>query len=373
MLTRVYAHNFRCFENFEFKIGSLSSALLVGKNGSGKSTLYAVLKIFQAIGRGRSRIGDLVKRSDFTLGRTDIPIRFQIEVTLESRNFSYEIALELPERFQQLRILQEQVTMDGEKLFSRERGQVSLFRTIQGRPDETQFTMDWYLAALPVIQNPAAANALGMLREWLSSMVLLAPIPKLMGGEAGTGTLEPNESADNWSDWLSGLLDRYPSAYSTVSNYLGQVMPDLADFRFERVGKETKSLLVRFRSERDQFELPVEALSDGEKCFFLCAVVLAANDVDGPLFTFWDEPDSHLSINEVSHFVTALRRGVGTEGQIIMTSHSMEAIRRFSNENTWVMGRRSHMEPTLIRQLGEMSLAADLTSLMIDGDLNPWQ
>ena len=39
MLQRLYIHNFRCLQNFEFKPGEASSALLIGKNGSGKSTL----------------------------------------------------------------------------------------------------------------------------------------------------------------------------------------------------------------------------------------------------------------------------------------------------------------------------------------------
>lgn len=149
-------------------------------------------------------------------------------------------------------------------------------------------------------------------------------------------------------------------------------MPDLADFRFERTGRESKSLLVRFKSDQSQLELPSSALSDGEKCFFLCAVVLAANECDGPLFTFWDEPDNYLSLSEVSQFVMALRRGFHHNGQILMTSHNAEAIRRFSNDSTWVLGRRSHMEPTVIRQLQELAPTADLIEKLIDGDLDPW-
>jgi predicted ATP-binding protein involved in virulence len=39
MVERLYIHNFRCLENFEFKPGGATSALLIGKNGSGKSTV----------------------------------------------------------------------------------------------------------------------------------------------------------------------------------------------------------------------------------------------------------------------------------------------------------------------------------------------
>ena len=72
MLHRLYIHKFRCLENFEFKPGNASSALLIGKNGSGKSTLVQALKLFQAIGRSSNRVGQLLKVSDFTLGRTEV-------------------------------------------------------------------------------------------------------------------------------------------------------------------------------------------------------------------------------------------------------------------------------------------------------------
>lgn len=371
MLQRIYAHNFRCLENFEFKPSGTTSALLIGKNGSGKSTLGAVLRIFQAIGRGVNRIGQLVKPTDLSYGRSAVPMRFELEVQLESRVFYYTLALELPERFRELRVLEEKLVLDGEMLFSRDHALVTVRRGSANRP-ESQFNIDWHMVALPVIQDPAATGALGTFREWLAGMVLLAPIPKLMSGDAEGDTQEPDEDAANWADWLSGLLDRYPSAYATLSDHLKQVMPDLGDFRFERTGKDSKSLLVRFKSDKGQHELPAAALSDGEKCFFLCAVVLAANECDGPLFTFWDEPDNYLSLSEVSQFVTTLRRAFFKGGQILMTSHNAEAIRRFSDDSTWVLGRRSHLEPAVIRQLQDLAPTPDLIQTLIDGDLDPW-
>jgi len=372
MLQRLYTHNFRCLENFEFKPSGNSSVLLIGKNGSGKSTVGKVLRIFQAIGRGVNRVGQLVKQEDFSLGRSDVPMRFELEVQLGAHVFNYMLALELPERFRELRVLEEKLVIDGEVLFSREQALVTLPRDVSDRP-QAQFNIDWHMVALPVIQDPEAAGALGVFRDWLAGMVLLAPIPALMHGDAKVGTREPVDNADNWADWLSGLLDRYPSAYAVLSEHLKHVMPDLADFRFERTGKESKSLLVRFKSDKEQCELPAEVLSDGEKCFFLCAVVLAANQCDGPLFTFWDEPDNYLSLNEVSQFVIALRRCFYQGGQVLMTSHNPEAIRRFSDDNTWVLGRRSHMEPSIIRLLGDLAPTSDLIQRLIDGDLDPWQ
>ena len=56
MIERLYAHNFRCLENFTLDLADRPSALLIGKNGSGKSTVLNCFRLFQRIGRGSSRV-----------------------------------------------------------------------------------------------------------------------------------------------------------------------------------------------------------------------------------------------------------------------------------------------------------------------------
>ena len=87
VIKRFYVHNFRCLENFELPISGRSSTLLIGNNGSGKTTVGLALEVLQRIARGTNRVGDLVKPKDFLLGRTDVPMRFEIEVELESQDF----------------------------------------------------------------------------------------------------------------------------------------------------------------------------------------------------------------------------------------------------------------------------------------------
>ena len=234
MLERLYVHNFRCLENFEFVPGNRPSALLIGKNGTGKSTLARALALFQGIGRGVNRVGALVTASDFAQGRVEAPMRFELNLRLDGRAYEYTLALELPQRFKELRVLEEAFSVDGSAIYSRTHAQVTVHRQPQA-----QFPIDWHLVALTVIQDPAAAGALGRFRQWLASMVLLAPIPRLMSGEDGSEILEPAQDASNLADWLAGLLDQYPAAYATMRQQLQHVMPDLADFRFERTGRET--------------------------------------------------------------------------------------------------------------------------------------
>jgi ABC-type glutathione transport system ATPase component len=63
--------------------------LLIGNNGSGKSTVARSLEILQRIAQGTNRVCELVKPVDFSLARENIPMRFEIEVTLKQNEFRY--------------------------------------------------------------------------------------------------------------------------------------------------------------------------------------------------------------------------------------------------------------------------------------------
>ncbi len=368
MLQRLYVHNYRCLEDFKFTMKEMSSALLIGKNGAGKSTISSALEVFQSIGRGINRVGQLVQSKDFARGRSDVPIRLEIEVLLEEKLYKYVLALELPEKFKELRVFEEQLLVDNNILYSRKQAQVNLYSTFQNR--EAQFLVDWHLVALPLIQEQSETDPLRTFKTWLAQIIILAPIPSLMTGDSYGETLEPKRDGSNIGEWFSGLLGRYPAAYREVDKYLREIMPDFQDFLNELIGKDFKSLVVRFEENHANLSVNFEDLSDGEKCFFLCAVVLAANKFYGPLFCFWDEPDNYLSISEVGHFITSLRRSFKNSGQILATSHNPEAIRKFSNENTFVLDRKSHLEPTLIRPLSDISIPGDLINALICGDIS---
>lgn len=371
MIRRLYVHNFRCLENFELVIKDLPSALLIGKNGSGKSTVGKALELLQSIGRGVNRMRELethniISPKDFARGRSDVPIRFEIEVLLDKKLYKYVLALDLPEKFKALRVSEEELTVSGNPVYSRKQAQVTFYKGLQN--DDAQFLVDWHIAALPVIQEQSETDPLRVLKTWLARMIILTPIPNLMEGESSGETLEPEKSGSNLGKWFSGLLSRYPAAYTQIDTYLRDLMPDIRDVMNEVIGKDAKNMIVRFEADNANLSVDFRDLSEGEKCFFLCAVVLAANKSYGPLFCFWDEPDSHLSLSEVGHFVTSLRRSFKNNGQMLATSHNEEAIRKFSAENTFELYRKSHLEPTLIRPVRDIPFSGDLVDTLIRGD-----
>jgi predicted ATPase len=367
MIQRLYAHNFRCLENFELDLSDTASALLIGKNGSGKSSISAVLEVFQSIGRGINRIRELVKISDFAAGCTEAPMRFELQVLLDGEHYKYTLALELPNNFKEPRVLEERLEVSGEAVYSRNEAQVVL----HAKNGEAQFLVDWHLVALPVIQQQPGQNGMDRFKQWLSHIVILAPLPPLMNGESSCESLQPLRTGENLGEWMAGVLGLYPSAYRKIDEHLRAVLHDLQDFVNESTGKNAKNLVVRFEGKEKTLRVPFSELSDGEKCFFLGAVMIAANDAYGPLFCFWDEPDNYLSLSEVAHFITQLRRSFQQGSQVLVSSHNPEAIRRFSSDNTFVLGRKSHLEPTRCRLLRDIPVSGDLVDQLILGDVEP--
>jgi predicted ATPase len=369
MIQRLYIHNFRCLENFELPVRGHSSALLIGKNGAGKTTVSFALEVLQKIARGTNRVKDLVKPKDLTRGRADAPMRFEIEVSLDAQVYEYVIAFELPEDFKELRVLEEKLAVDGKPVYSRERAQVRLAKASQGK--DAEFRIDWHLVALPIVQERSTRDPLFIFKQWLARMLILRPVPSLIKGDSEQETLEPNSQVNDFGAWFSALTGQYPAAYAKIDEYLKQVMPDLKDIQNPVIGKDSHNLIVQFSNDKGSLKLPFEDLSDGEKCFMICALVIAANKAYGPVLCFWDEPDSHLALDEVGHFVLALRKTFQSGGQFIATSHNPEAIRRFSEENTLLLHRRSHLEPTIARALSELQIHGDLVGALVRGDVEP--
>jgi predicted ATPase len=366
MIKRFYVHNFRCLENFELQIAGRSSSLLIGRNGAGKSTVGDALGLLQRIARGTNRVRDIASLKDMTRGRSDVPLRFELEAVLQDALYHYQLALELPQGFRELRVAEERLTRDGVDVFTRETAQVTLSQSVDR---ESRFVVDWHLVALPLIQVQSETDPLQIFKEWLARMFILAPIPSLIRGDSVGDTLLPNKDCSNFGEWFTGILAHSPAAYTHIDKYIRTVMPDFKDIKNPVLGKDSRCLSVQFQQDNASLIMEFDDLSDGEKCFFVAAAVLASHEAYGPVFCFWDEPDNYISLAEAGHFVMDLRRTFQSGGQFLATSHNPEAIRRFSAENTYLLHRHSHLEPTLIRLIEEIEVGGDLVDALIRGDV----
>ena len=369
MIERLYVHNFRCLENFTLDFAGQPSAALIGKNGSGKSTVLHALRVFQRICRGPNRVKDVISAKDFARFDKSRPMRFEIDLTLGQQRFKYAVSFEWPSDFYEARIAEETLQKEGVSVFTRQQAQVQL-------AGGAQFGLDWHVFALPVINQKPPERSIQDVKAFFANMILLAPIPQMMEGFSEAPATELDSYALNYASCLRAILQKKPKAYTEFDSFVKSVLPDFSSIENVDRGKEGGSqLIVTFEQSRPHQTPPLDfdVLSDGEKCFLLSAYIAAANAVrsptDPPVVCVWDEPDSHLSLSEVGHFIAAMRKMTNRGGQFIATTHHPETIRKFSDDNTFVLTRRSHLEPTVVKLLNAYPYKGDLIHALVRDEI----
>jgi hypothetical protein len=338
--------------------------LLVGPNGAGKSTLLDLLAVFQQIGRGASACDAFFTRADFAFHNLSEIVHLEVESELKGFSYKYVLVFELPANFKKVRVREEYLEVDGKIVFTRTSAQVSLYKSKKAAA--VQFPLDWHLVALPLIQENESSGEIGTFKNWLSTWILVSPVPTLMTSSAIAAGQELDKTASTFSSWLLGVLQRFPAAYTDIHQVLKSRLPDINDFRFEDAGRDTKLLNVRFREGVNTFALEFNALSAGEKMFFLeAAIVALSKQSDYPTFCFWDEPDHFIAPNEIAGFVSEIRKSAG---QSIITSHNRETIDVFPNEDVFILRRSNHLLPTRIERLEDDNQNIYFYSALVRGE-----
>lgn len=368
MLNKLYIHQYRCLQNFEVGLKDQHSALLLGRNGAGKSSFFDAVEVLQQIGRGVTQLKDLISESDFAFGETHKPIHLEISTTLEKQVYEYVLEVELPEHFNQPRVRKESLKVNGRANFYREEGKIQLGKN-------AEFTLDWHHVGLPLISTRNDDAPIARFREWLARIIVLAPVPGCFKRASKQETPYLKREATNTLDWVRHQLAVYPALYTKIEEFMKLRMPDFANFKFESTGKDEKELIFKFSSEGDRnLELNFHQLSDGEKIYFLTATVLAAITNEESILCLWDEPDNYISLPELSHFITACRKAFENstvESQLVMSSHNPRTINEYSEHNTLLVTRQSHLHPSRLERVVEKEyLSATFIDAYENGELD---
>ncbi len=72
-----------------------------------------------------------------------------------------------------------------------------------------------------------------------------------------------------------------------------------------------------------------------------------------------------LGRNGVGKTTVGLRRAFRDTGQLIVTSHNPETVRRFSDDNTFCLARKSRLEPTTYRTVKAMRESGEYSGSLI--------
>jgi len=145
-------------------------------------------------------------------------------------------------------------------------------------------------------------------------------------------------------------------------------MPDLEELEFRDIGGSRSQLFLRF-SRDTAYETPLSRLFDGQKCFFIAAVLSVFAEKELVPFRFWDEPDNFLSLSEVQQFIRHLRR-LKHRMPMILASHHPETIQCVPSDSILVLKRDFQTEKTTVRRADEFERSFnDLADAVAHGEL----
>lgn len=354
MIRRLYIDNYKCFSNFELRLDKLPCSMIIGANGSGKSTVAEVLSLFAAIGRGNADINNIMPqhaRSALKVERSSSVITLEIEVGDATRTWQYSFCVE-PEGIA-YKIVSEKLTLGDTILFDRAR--LHLSNTV---------------LAMAVVSDETSANRyIADFRAMLAAIYVLRPVPQMMGASVGIGAGHfLKADASNFVSWLPNVMAHDNNAYSAFREYLQCVFPDFAKVAIGNTAVEGRTFTIGFRTgNADEFvSLSFDRLSDGEKCQFIAASLIALNVHFESLTVFWDEPDNYITTSEVGYLLPALCNSFQKRGQLIVSSHSREAIVTFGENEIISFRRANHYSPVRQPQTAQEMRASGLLKGSLD-------
>jgi predicted ATPase len=351
MITRLYANNFRCLVAFKAEFDSFG--VLCGPNGAGKSSVFDALRLLRNLGTGDGILGGDrehdIPNLEFTNWQKSTIQEFEIGVTSEGHTFEYLIHIEQTADFEKPRIVKEQATCDGKKLFVRDLEGVSF-----KRPDGTQsgFPLDWRQAALASIQPKGSLSELEKLQEAIARLLILRPNPRGMERESKAKAKQPDLYLTNLTSWYRSLAqdDDFRDA---LRDELRNVWPDFKSFKLEDVGLNTEALQVRFGGSKTNgaSELLFHQLSDGEKALIGLYMVRAALATGAAHSVLIDEPDNYVGLPELQPWVLSLRELLDDDHQAILITHHPEILSSAGVDHGRYLWRDNHTSPTRIGPL----------------------
>lgn len=361
MLKRIYVHNYKAFQNFELKFDDFGSSLLLGKNGSGKSSLVEVFKIFQDIGYGMSPISVLINKESFNILQANCVIRLELEIEISNTIIQYILLIDFVEDLERIRIKKEQLIVNTISVLDRNENGV-LHKT---KDDEvvSDFFLDWHMLALPIF-NPKTQELeiVQKFKNWLSNIIVLSPIPALMGIKNERNPIKPHYYAENIGAWITHLFAIKPKSYQYMIEYLTPIFPDL-----EEISNEEKELRFIFRIDNHRQFLKFSQLSYGERIFVLWSAILASVKLDQISLCVWDEPENYISLLEIQHYFNTLKQTFNNKAQFIATTHNPETMRMFSTEDIFILFRKHHLEPIRLQIASELNIENDIAEMIKAG------
>lgn len=366
MITRLYANNYRSLVNFEVKFGQLG--LLLGKNGSGKSSVLDVLYRLVEYVTGDGQVEDLFPLKYFTRWQDHTaPVqRFELDMTVGSRDYSYCLEIEHDPTRKQARMKTERLETEGKPLFSFQveagNGEAQLYH--DDNEEGPSFPADWSKSGVGFLQERRDNQLLTAFKKRLSRVIVIRPAPQIMRADSDTELRRPDVLLRDFASWLRFLLQEHQGQVFDLTATLREVVPGFDSFSLREAG-EAKMLYVGMRNPDGKPNyVRFDNLSDGERMLMALYALLSCVPQE-PFTLAVDEPENFVALPEIQPWLDTLHDHLENHElcQGLLVSHHPKLINFLAADvGTW-MSRKGDTGPSMAQPIrsdaasGELSIA----------------
>jgi predicted ATPase len=221
------------------------------------------------------------------------------------------------------------------------------------------YPFDWFRSAVASLPERHDNTKLTYFRQQIAKWIIVHPIPDpafILANGSGENP-HPTLDVGNYVGWYR-YLSQDGGFASKLANDLKEVLSDFESFNLEPIGKDDRSLVVRFRNDSKQrFSFNFTELSDGQRMLIVLYTLLNLpehEDLQG-VTLFIDEPDNFVALREIQPWVRALYdRCSADEMQAILISHHPETINYLlmpANEQIGYWFERGNLQPTRLKRI----------------------
>jgi len=351
MIKRLYVDNYKCLVNFELPLQELT--LLVGPNGVGKTSVLDVMYALRQLLAGLAKItgadGVFPTQTLTNWQNRDLQV-FELDVDIEGDPLRYRLEVAHDRSIRQARVHLEQLTAKGRPLFQCEDGEVRLYR--DDHSEGTRFSVDGSETAIARIAPRHDNVRLTRFLDFVRKVMVCGLCPASFRPESATEDAMLQRDARNFTAWFRHLLLERQDMVPEFTTALREVIDGFRGIRLEKVGLDTRALMLIFEQDGERYELRLDEISDGQRA--LIALYSLVHLAAGQGYTlFLDEPDNYVALAEIQPWLMELADACGdTVPQAVLCSHHPELIDYLGSDCGLELAREAS-GVTTVRRLSE--------------------
>ncbi|NLX13024.1 MAG: AAA family ATPase [Phycisphaerales bacterium] len=357
MIKRLYIDNYKSLVNFELPLQELT--LLLGPNGVGKTCVLDVIFALRRLLSGEAKVADANAFPTPTLTRwqkRDIQV-IEVDVVLEDDELRYRFELEHERPPKRARILLERLESNGKPLFEFKLGEVHLYR--DNHSEGPRYSADWAESALARVPSRQDNTRLTRFLEFFHKVIVCGLYPASFQTESSAMDAMLHRDAHNIAAWYQHcVLDRQ-DLVSDFLDVLREVIDGFQGIRMPPAGLDTRAMMVQFRQNKENYELRLDEISDGQRA--LIALYALVRLVAGQGYTLWlDEPDNYVALAEIQPWLIGLADACGKDvPQAVLCSHHPELIDYLGGDRGLILKRESS-GATIVRPSSKLAVEGGL-------------